>query len=177
MSEVQHVPLEDDHATQSSNSVEQEEVPHSNVDRPDTVPWSTLICYLLPMSLLMMIYAIVDSALMLIIPLHTETEFVAGLIVTFIGISIVVSSPLIGNLITRTSTEFVVLLTAFTRTCTLLLIFLGSKSTALWLIVALTYGVTIVGTGIPVNHFLRQENRVILSRYKFGIPQKIKRRN
>ena len=102
----------------------------------------------------MFLYAIVDSALILLIPLHTDTAFAAGLIVTFIGISTVVTSPLVGHGITRTSTEFVLLIATMLRTVALLVILLDSTSTALWLIVALAYGSTVVGTQIPVNHYL-----------------------
>eukprot|EP01084_Bolivina_argentea_P290104 498265_1 len=88
-----------EHATEIDKNV-------NNTINVSMQSWSSLICHIIPLALLMFIYAVVDSSLMVLIPLYTRNAFISGLIITFQGVGLVIASPFIGYLISITSTEF-----------------------------------------------------------------------
>ena len=163
---IKHVPLQEEDEISST----QDSITNNNNDNPAEISqrspnqqkWKQLICHLIPLSLLMMIYSIVDSSLLVLIPLYTASklvssennaETIAGLIITFQGIGLVITSPFIGYLIAKTSTEFSVIVVTIIRTISLLIIWIYSNSIILWCIISFFYGCAVTGNAIAVNHF------------------------
>lgn len=121
---------------------------------PVTHRWSTLVCYIVPVFLIVLVYAIVDSALMILTPLYTKDAFIAGLVITFIGIGMVSASPFMGGCIDRTSAEFVVIAASLVRTAALVALSFFPDFTASWIAFAFIYGLTVCAFQICVNVFM-----------------------
>ena len=123
-------------------------------DDPTAHRWSSLVCYIAPLMLLMLVNSAIDSSLMVLAPLYTESEFIAGSVITCIDIGMLTASPFMGSCIDRTSAEFLVITSSLVRTAALVALSFLSHSTVSWLGFAIVYGWTVSAASICVNVFM-----------------------
>eukprot|EP01083_Nonionella_stella_P028636 78861_1 len=125
-----------------------------------SVNWKSIICHIIPLMLTQFTFAVVDSSLLLLIPLYAHQAFpshsstMAGLILTCQGIGLVATSPFIGDFIASTTTEFCLLSATLVRTLCILLIFIWHNSLFVWISTSLLYGLSATATRVCVNHFM-----------------------
>ena len=168
--DIKHIPLADNEPSATSNELDNSiDSAKANCTSNSTtsiditsVPqqtWSSILCYVIPLSLLKFINAVVASSLTLLIPLYAvkaypeKGETIAGLIVTCMGIGLVVSSPICGQFISYTTNEFAMIFAAALRTIALIAVAINNDKIYLWIILAVLYGASMSIQNIAVKSF------------------------